>query len=99
MDLEFFRAIQSLQYREAPSTIDELVHSVEKAFWEYPSILINRVFLTLQSCMLKVMENNGRINYRLPHMSKASLERSGNIPIALPCLSELLDKATTFVQE
>ena len=47
LDLGFLRAIQTLQHREAPSTIGELVHSVEKAFWEYPPILINHVFLTL----------------------------------------------------
>lgn len=32
LDLEFFRAIQSLQHQEDPNTIDELVAAVEKSF-------------------------------------------------------------------
>ncbi|GAA0140873.1 hypothetical protein LIER_02143 [Lithospermum erythrorhizon] len=34
LDLGYFKAIQSLQYREAPKTIDELVAAVKKSFHE-----------------------------------------------------------------
>lgn len=34
LDLGFFSAIQSLQYQEAPKTIDELVVALEKSFDE-----------------------------------------------------------------
>ncbi|KAF7141606.1 hypothetical protein RHSIM_Rhsim06G0137900 [Rhododendron simsii] len=59
LDLGFFRAIQSLQYQEAPTTIDALVHAVEKSFDKYPSEKLNRVFLTLQTCMIEVMKVYG----------------------------------------
>lgn len=35
LDLGFFSAIQSLHYKEAPKTIDELVNAVVKSFENY----------------------------------------------------------------
>ena len=37
LDHRFFRAIQSLQHQEAPSTVDDLVNAIEKAFHDLPS--------------------------------------------------------------
>ncbi|XP_059654904.1 uncharacterized protein LOC132301684 [Cornus florida] len=48
LDLGFFRAIQSLQYQQAPKTVDELVDAVEKAFNELPTEALNHIFRTLQ---------------------------------------------------
>ncbi|KAF7123388.1 hypothetical protein RHSIM_Rhsim12G0027300 [Rhododendron simsii] len=44
LDLGFFTAIQSLQYREAPRTIDELVNAVEKSFDKLPLHDLDSVF-------------------------------------------------------
>ncbi|XP_058211712.1 uncharacterized protein LOC131323890 [Rhododendron vialii] len=57
LDLGYFRAIQFLQHQEAPRTIDELVHVVEKSFEEMSSDNLNRVFLSLQACMIEVMKS------------------------------------------
>ncbi|XP_026458696.1 uncharacterized protein LOC113359240 [Papaver somniferum] len=46
LDLGYFRAIQSLQYRYAPSTIDELVQVVQESFENLSSENLNYVFLT-----------------------------------------------------
>ncbi|GAA0139338.1 hypothetical protein LIER_00903 [Lithospermum erythrorhizon] len=43
LDLGFFSAIQSLQYKESPRTVEELVHAVVKSFNEYPSQKVNHV--------------------------------------------------------
>ncbi|KAH7836835.1 hypothetical protein Vadar_006228 [Vaccinium darrowii] len=67
---EFSGAIQTLQYQEAPTTIDELVNAVEKSFESLSSENLNQVFLTLQSCMIEVMKVHGGINYKVPHMGK-----------------------------
>ena len=37
LDLGLFRPVQSLQHQEAPSTIDDLVNAIEKAFHGVPS--------------------------------------------------------------
>ncbi|KAF7833179.1 mariner transposase [Senna tora] len=44
LDLGFFSAIQSLQYKESPKTIDELIGVVVKAFEDYPTIKSNCIF-------------------------------------------------------
>ncbi|GAA0164581.1 hypothetical protein LIER_39822 [Lithospermum erythrorhizon] len=46
LELGYFRAIQSLQYREAPRTIDELVEAANKSFEELSLNALSRVFLT-----------------------------------------------------
>lgn len=56
LDLGFFRAIQSLRYKECVRTIDELVVAVEKAYETFPPIVSNNIFLTLQSCMLEIIK-------------------------------------------
>ena len=37
LDLEFFNTIQSLQYKESPTTVDELVNVVVKSFETFPT--------------------------------------------------------------
>ncbi|MCL7028299.1 hypothetical protein MKW94_009849 [Papaver nudicaule] len=48
LDLGFFRAIQSLQHQEAPTTVNELLMAVNKSFEEYSPQSLNDIFLTLQ---------------------------------------------------
>ncbi|GAA0172396.1 hypothetical protein LIER_26233 [Lithospermum erythrorhizon] len=70
LDLGYFRAIQSLQYREAPKTIDELVLAGTKSFEKLSPSTLNRIFLTFQECMIEVMKSKGRNNCKIPHMKK-----------------------------
>lgn len=99
LDLGFFRAIQSLQHQEAPTTIDELVHAVEKSFDKYSSENLNRVFLTLQTCMIEVMKVYGGNNYKLPHMGKLRLLREdGTLPSQLQCDQTIVENALVHLQ-
>ena len=99
LDLGFFRAIQSLQYQEAPKTIDELVYAVEKSFEELSSSNLNHIFLTLQVCMIEVIKVYGGNNYKLPHMGKNQLMRDGNLPIQLQCELDIVKKAWDYLQQ
>lgn len=65
LDLGFFRAIQSLKYKEASRIVDDIVVGVKKAFENFPIILSNRIFLTLQSCMEGAMKVRGGNNYKI----------------------------------
>ncbi|CAB1102617.1 unnamed protein product [Ectocarpus sp. CCAP 1310/34] len=49
LDLGFFNSIQSLQDRTTPTTIDQLVAEVERAFWAQSPGAVDRVWTTLQS--------------------------------------------------
>ena len=82
LDLGFFRAIQSFN-DECPANEEELIKSVEKAYGEYPMHKLNHVWLTLQSCLNMIIENDGGNDYKIPHMGKERLERRGLLPTVL----------------
>ena len=82
LDLGFFRAIQSFN-DDCPANEEELIKLVEKAYGEYPYRKLNRVWLTLQSCLNMIIENDGGNDYKIPHMGKESMERRGLLPRVL----------------
>ena len=79
LDLGFFRAIQSFN-DDCPANEEELIKSVEKVYGEYPFRKLNHVWLTLQSCLNMIIENDGGNDYKIPHMGKESMERMGLLP-------------------
>ena len=76
LDLVFFRSIQSFN-DDCPANEEELIKLVEKAYGEYPMHKLNYVWLTLQSCLNMIIENDGGNNYKIPHMGKESMEWRG----------------------
>ena len=68
LDLGFFRAIQSFN-DDCPANEEELIKSVEKAYGGYPLCKLNHVWLTLQSCLNMIIENDGN-DYKIPHMKR-----------------------------
>ena len=69
LDLGFFRAIQSFN-DDCPANEEELIKSVEKAYGEYPLRKLNHVWLTLQSCLNRIIENDGGNDYKILHKGK-----------------------------
>lgn len=59
LDLGFFSSIQSLTDCRNPTNIDDLIHGMEEEFDGYEVYKVNRVFLSLQMCMLEVMRIRG----------------------------------------
>ena len=82
LDLGFFSAIQSFN-DDCPANEEELIKSVEKAYGEYPMHKLNHVWLTLQSCLNMIIENDGGNDYKILHMGKESMERRGLLPRVL----------------
>jgi len=70
LDLGFFNAIQSLQHKEAPKTIDDLIMAIEKSFLDFTTSESNKIFLTLQACMIEIMKVRGSNRYKIPHCKK-----------------------------
>lgn len=98
LDLGFFRAIQSLQHEEAPTTIDGLIEAVQNSFDRLSVRTLNYVFLSLQQCMIEVMKVFGGNDYKLPHMGKKALKNIGNLHIRLDCESEIVEEAKRHLQ-
>ncbi|XP_059315736.1 uncharacterized protein LOC132066441 [Lycium ferocissimum] len=97
LDLGFFRAIQSLQHKEAPKTIDELIDAVVNVYESFLSIRSNHIFLTLQSCMVEIMKEKGSKKYQTPHMKKEMLEKEGQLPIQLKCDPDLVEETLRYL--
>ena len=57
-----------------------MIKSVEKAYGEYPYRKLNCVWLTFQSCLNMIIENDGGNDYKIRHMGKESMERRGLLP-------------------
>lgn len=76
----------------APKTIDDLIAAVEDAYEAYSPKLLNRIFLTLQSCMLEVMKTQGSNRYKIPHMNKERLEKDEKLPSQLSCDLKLIEE-------
>ena len=84
-DLSFFRTLQSDQWNEGyATTTEELVEQVENAFQRFDPKMLNRSFVTLQSCYDEILKCHGNNTYKIPHMNKARLEREGILPQELP---------------
>jgi hypothetical protein len=58
---------------------------VKNEFDRYDPDTLNRVFLTLQGCMIEVMKDGGGNRYKIPHMDKDKLEALDMLPKRLPC--------------
>ncbi|XP_066375035.1 uncharacterized protein [Miscanthus floridulus] len=93
LDLGFFVSLQSLTDRTTSRNMDELIVNVINEYENYNPVLLNRVFLTLQGCMIEVMKDNGGNMYKIPHMNKERLEAAGMLPKSLSCDREIVQKA------
>ena len=80
LDLGFFRAIQSLQYKSFPRNVDELVKSVEDAYEAFDPRLLNYTWVHYQYCMIEVIKASGGNNYKNPHNGKMQMDRNGKLP-------------------
>jgi hypothetical protein len=90
-DLGFFAALQAQYYLTAPRTRDELIEMVQEAYENFPRRKINRLWLTLQSCLNKIIECGGDNTYKIPHMNKKKLEREGKLPYTLDVTDDAED--------
>jgi hypothetical protein len=91
LDLGLFASLQSLIDETNPTNIEELIESVHQEYRDYDPIILNRVFLTLQGCLIEVMKDRGGNRYKVPHMSKRRLEALGILPKRLSCDRQLYE--------
>ncbi len=64
----------------SPSTIEELVTELNKAYEQYEPRSIDNCFLTLNKGMECIMKEHGANTYKMPHMKK-SYHRNNGTPI------------------
>ncbi|KAH6834306.1 hypothetical protein C2S53_004669 [Perilla frutescens var. hirtella] len=98
-DLGWFRSIQSLQTEIETHTVDELVNAVITSFENLYPTKLNKVFLTLQCCLVEIMKVKGHNCYKIPHMGKDALIRVDSLPLNLEVPVELVRQCLSHLME
>jgi hypothetical protein len=99
LDLGFFRSLQSFTDQLNPIIIDQLIEGVIAEFNKYEVEKINRIFLTLQSCMIQVIRLRGGNWYKIPHMNKGGLLLQNALPDRLYCDKALYLDVVSYLDE
>lgn len=79
LDLGYFNAIKTLHHKEAPRNINDLIKLVGKAFDTFPTKKSNHIFLTLQKCMIEIIEVIlilTKLHIRIKHVKKKKTTNS-----------------------
>jgi hypothetical protein len=75
LDLGFFSSFQSFQWTfELLPSIEGQMDTMDLAFRENPSIILNRVWITHQTVMDMIITDRGDSSFKLIHMGKEALE-------------------------
>ncbi|KAE8792238.1 transposon mariner sub-class [Hordeum vulgare] len=70
LDLGFFSSLQSLTNFLSPRTLQGLIKGVLEEFQNYEVYKMNRVFLSLQACMIENLNHARGNGYKIPHVNK-----------------------------
>ena len=87
LDLGFFQAIKSFN-NSSPRNEEELIQLVQDAYENYPWHKLNWTWLPLQSCFNQIILPHGDNDYSIEHISKAKLERQGQLPDVLDVVDD-----------
>ncbi|ETM98862.1 hypothetical protein PPTG_24545 [Phytophthora nicotianae INRA-310] len=98
LDLGYFRSIQSLQYQTECRGVEALLDAVNSAFSAMKADTLNKIFMTLQTCMECIIRANGGNNYKTPHRGKDALKKAGQLPVSFACSAEVYDQGVKFVR-
>ncbi|ETN05971.1 hypothetical protein PPTG_13816 [Phytophthora nicotianae INRA-310] len=99
LDLGVFNSMQCIQHHiHIPrKDIKALIDSVESAFQQLKPHTVNDIVVTLQACMLCILQNEGGL-YKLPHLGKAKLRTKKRLPVSLNCSRELYEAAIALFE-
>jgi hypothetical protein len=91
LDLGFFNSLESLTYDRISRNLDDLITNVQHEFDNYDPDTLNRVFLTLQWCLIEVIKDGGGNIYKIPRIDKDRLEALGMLSRSLGCDRKLCE--------
>ena len=69
-DLGFYASIDSKMPKFRSFDLDKLYKEVEKAWADYPSELLSKIFDTKHAMMAEIIKHNGDNDFKLPHKRK-----------------------------
>ncbi|CAM9647864.1 unnamed protein product, partial [Discosporangium mesarthrocarpum] len=80
-DLGFFHSIQQLKEDVGVSSPEDLMEATMEAFDVYPPETLERVWQSLFAVLGEVLDSKGDNRYKLPHLGKENLGRTGKLPV------------------
>ncbi|CAN0499486.1 unnamed protein product [Discosporangium mesarthrocarpum] len=80
-DLGFFHSIQQLREGVGVSSPEDLVEATTEAFDVYPRETLERVWQSLFAVLGEVLGFKGDNSYKVPHLGKENLGRTGKLPV------------------
>ncbi|XP_042027099.1 uncharacterized protein LOC121774260 [Salvia splendens] len=98
LDLGYFRAIQLLQDDKQATSVDDLLRNVFTSFEELSPQTLNRVFITLQSCLTAILEMHGKNDYKIPHLNKDRLQRTEGLPLQFQVEEGLVRESLEYLK-
>ena len=101
LDLSFFRALERNNYKKVfPTTIDELIASVEESYWQFDPRTMEKGFVTLACICNEVIRCGGDNTYDKPHIGKdALLLKDGALPLEVAASPEVLEVARNWMNQ
>jgi hypothetical protein len=77
----------------------ELIKMLEDAYRNHALESLNRIWLSPQSVMNKIIEERGDNKFKIPHMNKDRLERMDKLPVSIVVTPEANNyPLNTFVE-
>jgi hypothetical protein len=67
------------------------VQAVQAAYDAYEPCKLDYAFLTLQCCFNSILEAGGGNDYKICHMGKAKLARTGDLPVSIQVTAAVAD--------
>ena len=97
LDLGLFRAIQSKQHENTANSMEQLHDHILSAFWNMNPYYLEKVFLSLQFCMVEILKCKGNNEYKLPHMGKDKFfKQHKKLPESLVIPFDVYQQAVDF---
>ncbi|XP_042026612.1 uncharacterized protein LOC121773756 [Salvia splendens] len=91
-------AIQSLQDDKMATSVDDLLRNVFTSFEELSPQTLNRVFITLQSCLTAILQVQKKNDYKIPHLNKDRLHRTEGLPLQLQVEEGLVRESLEYLK-
>ncbi|CAN0498034.1 unnamed protein product, partial [Discosporangium mesarthrocarpum] len=80
-DLGFFHSILQLKEDVGMSSLEDMVEAIMEVFNVCPWETLERVWQSLFAFLGEVLGSKGNNSYKLPHLGKENLCRTGKLPV------------------
>ena len=97
LDLGFFRSLQTLQLKRNSRCIDDVIAATLSAWCYVKWETLNCNFITLQCCLQEIIRSHGENDYKVPHINKCNLSRTGCLPDSIACDTALFDSGCSLL--